>query len=364
MLIHRVAIRGDMEAQVELDRIAEAVPGETYGHFRAMLVDKSVNEARIHISRAVLGTRVVDIFGVTPGSTLKELRSAYKRLIIKIHPDKNPQCRDRAMNAMQVLNRAYEIARDVAHDDPNAILRSYVTYEHQMSGAESKRNERQQEQDEQLHEESRRRHVWDERARIQAQRRRESRRLREEAETHLMSAEDEASLNVRSFWKAEAIATDLPVGTRVELRSLDRRADLNGKIGVVRRHILNHTHIHLCRVIVELADGLGTVKVQRECLQRSDLHLILGSRVRIMNLTQRTELNGSEGHVTGFPVDSLRVTIELDEGRGTFNFSRDNVMHISRGTPPLGETTGMIEVNDEGYVAVCSGRHCNCRRLI
>ena len=49
-----------------------------------------------------------EVLLVEPEDPLEVIRKQYKRLSILLHPDKNPDDRDRAQNAFDVLNKAYK----------------------------------------------------------------------------------------------------------------------------------------------------------------------------------------------------------------------------------------------------------------
>lgn len=49
-----------------------------------------------------------DVLLVDPEDNLEAIRKQYKRLSILLHPDKNPNDRDRAQRAFDVLNKAYK----------------------------------------------------------------------------------------------------------------------------------------------------------------------------------------------------------------------------------------------------------------
>ncbi|RWS16910.1 dnaJ-like protein subfamily C member 8-like protein [Dinothrombium tinctorium] len=53
-----------------------------------------------------------EVLLVDPDSSLEEIRKQYKKLSILLHPDKNPNDRERAQSAFDILNKAYKTLED------------------------------------------------------------------------------------------------------------------------------------------------------------------------------------------------------------------------------------------------------------
>ena len=56
--------------------------------------------------------KALHLFRISPGASLRELNSAYRRLVSKYHPDHNPTRLAWAHNAMTKINAAYDTAVD------------------------------------------------------------------------------------------------------------------------------------------------------------------------------------------------------------------------------------------------------------
>ncbi len=49
---------------------------------------------------------------IEPNLSMDEVRRRYRRLSILVHPDKNPEDRDRAQAAFDAVKKAYEVLED------------------------------------------------------------------------------------------------------------------------------------------------------------------------------------------------------------------------------------------------------------
>ncbi|KAI8325685.1 DnaJ-domain-containing protein [Martensiomyces pterosporus] len=53
-----------------------------------------------------------DLLGIGPNATPDEIKKAYRRLSLKWHPDKNPNCREEAEHRFKELAEAYSVLSD------------------------------------------------------------------------------------------------------------------------------------------------------------------------------------------------------------------------------------------------------------
>ena len=62
----------------------------------------------------VKDTKLYDILGVQPIATDTELKKAYRKLVLKFHPDKNPG--EDAAQKFREITTAFEILSDASKD--------------------------------------------------------------------------------------------------------------------------------------------------------------------------------------------------------------------------------------------------------
>jgi len=73
--------------------------------------------------------KALHLFRITPEASLKELNSAYRRLVRKYHPDHNPNRVAWAHEAMTKINAAYEIAVDYLASVQYAEVQAHLDQE-------------------------------------------------------------------------------------------------------------------------------------------------------------------------------------------------------------------------------------------
>ena len=72
-----------------------------------------------------------EVLGVAPTSSEAEIKSAYRALVHKLHPDHNPGFKDQAAARFREVNEAYEVLRDPArrarHDDQRSSTGGFAS---------------------------------------------------------------------------------------------------------------------------------------------------------------------------------------------------------------------------------------------
>jgi DnaJ-class molecular chaperone len=63
-------------------------------------------------ARPAAAGRLYSILGVQPKSTLPEIKRAYRKLALKLHPDKNPSNKEECEKKIKEINEAYETLSD------------------------------------------------------------------------------------------------------------------------------------------------------------------------------------------------------------------------------------------------------------
>lgn len=53
-----------------------------------------------------------EVLQIDPYATIEEIKRKYKKLSIYVHPDKNPNEKERAQVAFEAVNRAYKLLED------------------------------------------------------------------------------------------------------------------------------------------------------------------------------------------------------------------------------------------------------------
>ena len=63
-----------------------------------------------------------EVLGVDRGASEADVKKAYRKLALKLHPDKNPNSREQAERQFKVLSEAYEVLSD---DNKRAMYDQY-----------------------------------------------------------------------------------------------------------------------------------------------------------------------------------------------------------------------------------------------
>jgi DnaJ-class molecular chaperone len=56
--------------------------------------------------------KLYSVLGVQPKSSLSEIKRAYRKLALKLHPDKNPTKKEECEKKIKEINEAYETLSD------------------------------------------------------------------------------------------------------------------------------------------------------------------------------------------------------------------------------------------------------------
>jgi DnaJ-class molecular chaperone len=65
---------------------------------------------------------LAQVLGVKRGCSADDVKKAYRKLALKLHPDKNPNSREQAERQFKVLSEAYEVLSD---DNKRAMYDQY-----------------------------------------------------------------------------------------------------------------------------------------------------------------------------------------------------------------------------------------------